>query len=84
MEKRDITFIILTGIILGFLLSFVPRYLIFVAPFLYDSTVVQFTLSVPNALGFFVDWFFWFISITGLGLVIYVLWNLKNKYELSE
>lgn len=82
--RKYVSLIIVSGLVFGFLISFAPRYLIFVAPFLYDPQVVKFTLTVPNALGFFEDWLFWSMLITGLGSAIYVFWNSSKKYELPE
>ena len=85
MKLREyVSLIIVSGLVFGFLISFVPRYLIFVAPFLYDPHVVKFTLTVPNALGFFEDWLFWSVLITGLGSALYMFWNFRKKYELLE
>jgi len=77
LENRKIAFIILMGIVVGFLISFSSIVVIVFA----ELRWVVYGSYVPDALTFLSNWLFWFVSVTGLGFVIYVLWNLKNKMD---
>lgn len=82
--RRDLLVIMHLALFIGFITSFFPKYFAYIFPqVLMIPSMIDYR-DMPNALEFFADWLFYSVAMFAVGLMFFLLWNFKNRFNISD